>query len=158
MAKYPRCPYCHTYHKQCANTRFEAEGLQLEEMPLREQKLVIPCRLDGLNELIEAARSHWSRGAKQKAEQEEIISLSIMAARLKPIPGPFKMKIHYAEPNTARDPDNIVSAKKYILDALQKMKIIPNDSQKYVLGFEESWGLATKDMPEGVHIKLIEEI
>lgn len=155
---YPACGFCGERHKVCEPTELQKAGLEYIETPLSEQKLFIPHRLDGLNDLIDAARSHWSNGAKQKREQEEIVMWAIKKCSLKPIRNPFRMEIFFAEPNTARDPDNITSAKKYILDALQKMKIIPNDNQKYVLGWTENWGLADNKRPVGVHIKLIEEI
>lgn len=114
-------------------------------------------RLDGLNEVIKEARTHWSKGADHKKAQQELVEWAILDAKkkgLKPVTGPFRLKLHFAEPNTARDPDNIVSAKKFILDALQTMKIIPNDNQKYVMGFEESWA---EEDPNGVQITLIED-
>lgn len=39
--------------------------------------------------------------------------------------------------NRKRDIDNVSSAKKYILDALQRAKILKNDSPKYVVGHKD---------------------
>lgn len=124
---------------------------------MRIQSLYIPYRLNGLNELIAEARCHWKKGAEEKKHQDDLVMWAVKENRIKPISGPFKMTIHFSEPNEKRDPDNIVCAKKYILDGLKKMGIIVDDSQKYVKGWTESWGLATKEKPIGVHIKLIEE-
>lgn len=45
---------------------------------------------------------------------------------------PVYMTFQWVEENRRRDIDNVVSAKKYILDAMQKLKLLPNDSPKYV--------------------------
>lgn len=153
---YEACPQCGERHKQCYATEVEKLGGYIQS-PRREQTLYISQRLDGLNEVIKAARTHWSHGAKHKKAQQAIVEWAIKAAHLKPIEGGFRMEIFFAEPNTLRDPDNIASAKKFILDALQTMRIISNDGQKQVLGWNEGWGLATPERPEGVHIKLIED-
>lgn len=156
---YEPCPICGERHKQCQPSEVDKLGGFIH-VPRREQKFYVNQRLDGLNEVIKEARTHWSRGADHKKAQQEIVEWAIANAKkkgLRPVDGPFRLEIHFAEPNTARDPDNIVSAKKFILDALQTMGIIPNDNQKFVLGFTESWGLATTEKPVGVHIKLIED-
>lgn len=41
------------------------------------------------------------------------------------------------EPNKNRDPDNIAFAKKFILDALVRKRILKGDSQKYIQGFHD---------------------
>ena len=38
-----------------------------------------------------------------------------------------------------RDKDNVAFAKKYILDALQKSGILPNDNNKYIAGFIDTF-------------------
>lgn len=157
--QYEPCPHCGTRHKQCEPSKAEQLGGYIVP-PKREQKFYVNQRLDGLNEVIKEARTHWSHGANHKKAQQEIVEWAIVAAKKKglaPVTGPFRLELFFAEPNTARDPDNIVSAKKFILDALQTMKIIPNDNQKFVLGFSERWGLADEKHPVGVHIKLIED-
>lgn len=148
--EFPVCDRCGTRHKVCE------PPIDFIQTPIREQKLFIPQRLDGLNTTTNKNRAHWSKGAAHKKEQEQIVMWAIKECGIRPIPGAFRMEIHYSEANTKRDPDNIASAKKFILDALQKMKVIENDSQKFVKGWTESWGLKTPKMPLGVHIKLIE--
>lgn len=157
--QYEPCPHCGTRHKQCEPSEAEKLGGYIVP-PKREQSFFVNARLDGLNEVIQEARTHWRAGAAHKKAQQEIVEWAIVEAKkkgLQPVTGPFRIALHFAEPNTARDPDNIVSAKKFILDALQTMGIIPNDNQKYVLGFAESWGLADEQHKVGVHIKLIED-
>jgi len=99
-------------------------------------EFVISGRLPGLNQYTNACRTHWSRGAKLKRQTEEHIGWHILAARgarkLRPVHGPVSLAIEWHESNRRRDFDNIVSAKKFILDAMQKMGIIPNDNREYV--------------------------
>lgn len=155
--EYPVCEHCGTRHKQCFPSNVEEAGLDYIPTNRRVQLLTIDQRLDGLNDIIAANRKHWSAGNKLKEANELIVQWAIKTSHVKPINGPFKMEIFFSEPNEKRDPDNILSAKKFLLDALQQMQIIPNDGQKQVKGFSESWGLATNEFPVGVHIKLIEE-
>lgn len=99
-------------------------------------EFVILGRLPGLNEYTKACRSHWSKGAKMKRQVEEDIGWHILAARgahkLRLVHGPVSLSISWHESDRRRDFDNIVSAKKFILDAMQKMGIIPNDDREHV--------------------------
>lgn len=45
---------------------------------------------------------------------------------------PVVIELSWQEPNNRRDVDNIQSSKKFILDALVEMKILPNDTRKWV--------------------------
>lgn len=99
-------------------------------------EFIITGRLPGLNQYTNACRTHWSRGAKLKRAIEEDIGWNILAARgagkLRPVHGPVSLSIEWHESDRRRDFDNIVSAKKFILDAMQKMGIIPNDDREHV--------------------------
>ena len=89
----------------------------------------IPMRLPSLNDYIDACRSHWSNGARFKQQVEEGILWDIKAAQgrgmLRPASGPVHVSFEWHESDKRRDFDNIVSAKKFILDAMQKAGIIP---------------------------------
>lgn len=99
-------------------------------------KFCIEQRLPGLNELINANRTNKYRGAQLKKDTEQMISLYILNAvnndKLKPIDGSCTVNFDWCERTRKRDVDNIQSSQKFILDALQKTGIIPNDSQRYV--------------------------
>jgi len=43
------------------------------------------------------------------------------------------------EPNRRRDADNVAFAKKFILDALVGLGVLPDDSRKYVTGFADEF-------------------
>lgn len=96
----------------------------------------IEQRLPSMNELIAANRQNRYKGAKMKRETEELIGQYIHIARLrgtiKPVSEPVEVHIEWHEKTKKRDTDNIQSAQKFILDALQKQGILINDSRRYV--------------------------
>lgn len=96
-------------------------------------KFVIQGRLDDLNKYIGACRTNLYKGAKMKRDNEKICMFYIKQAKVKKVENyPIKVKIDWYEKNRRRDVDGIQFATKFILDSLVKMKIIENDSQKYV--------------------------
>lgn len=96
----------------------------------------IEMRLPSMNEVINANRINKYKGAQMKREIEYSITAYIMAAgfkgTLKPARKPVEISIEWHESNHRRDVDNIQSGQKFILDAMQKSGIIPNDSRRYV--------------------------
>lgn len=101
----------------------------------------IQGRLPSLNDFIYECRSHWSKGYKFKAQVENGILWDIKAAtgrgQLVPASGPVVISFEWHESDKRRDLDNIYSAKKYILDAMQRAGILENDSRKYVVGLHD---------------------
>lgn len=116
----------------------------------------IEMRLPGLNEYTDANRTHAQKGGRFKRETEADIMLFIMIAKrrgeLRPVDYPVTLNIEWYEQTRKRDPDNIVSAKKFILDALVKGGILPNDTQRYIKGFTERILIAKS---AGVKVELI---
>ena len=94
------------------------------------QKFTIQCRLPGLNEVVGANRSNAYMGAALKHKADDAVRWAIRVAKLKPIKGAAHIKLHFVEQNRRRDPDNIYSAVKFVLDALVKEGILENDSQR----------------------------
>ena len=99
-------------------------------------ELLIDAQLPTLNEYTVANRSHWSKGAAFKKQVERLIGgyimLSIAQKKLRSIKKPCEIFIEWHEGTMRRDVDNIQSAQKFILDALQAYKIIANDNRKHV--------------------------
>ena len=98
-------------------------------------------RLPGLNDLIAKNRLSKYAGAELKRKTENLICEYIRGAlekgTLHPVNGQCAIAFTWWEPNRKRDLDNIYSAKKFVLDAMVKEKIIPNDSQKYVVSLTD---------------------
>lgn len=96
------------------------------------QTFTIQGRLDGLNEYTAACRANRFAGANCKKVNQGRVQKAIREAGLVPMGVPIALNICWFEAPKCkgarlRDPDNIAFAKKFILDALQAEKVIPND-------------------------------
>jgi hypothetical protein len=100
------------------------------------QTLKIPIKLTNMNELINANRSHWSKGKKLKEADTEAILYLCKSQRLIPFVKPIHIYCKWNYKRTSQDPDNIRTQIKPILDGLKNAGIIPNDSVKFILRFD----------------------
>ncbi len=96
--------------------------------------IVIKGELPSLNEMTNANRTHWSKGSKLKKNATELCRIAFVGQKIEP---GFKMVCHWYCKNKKKDPDNIASAKKAILDGAQKAGAIENDGWAQVKGFED---------------------
>lgn len=101
------------------------------------QRFNIKGRLMGRNEFDYYNRSHWSKGKKAKAGEQEKVVAAILAAKLVPVEGPIEVGVTFVEGmarnGRMRDPDNISGGGiKVILDALKECGIIPDDNPRIV--------------------------
>lgn len=101
-------------------------------------KIEIPLKLPSLNEIISANRANKYAGAEKKKQIETAIMWYLKLVREK-ITEPVTIHFTWYEKNQKRDKDNVASAKKFVLDALQKSGILPNDNNKYIAGFTDSF-------------------
>jgi Holliday junction resolvase RusA-like endonuclease len=99
-------------------------------------ELLIDAQLPSLNQYQNACRSHWSKGAEFKKDVETLIGnfikIALLQKKLHRVEKPCEIFIEWHEATKRRDVDNIQSAQKFILDALQHHNIIKNDSRKYI--------------------------
>ena len=94
---------------------------------------VIPMRLPGLNEYIDAERTHRQKAAKLK----RLVQRDISACILDQLGGaaydcPVDIEYTWYEPDRRRDKDNIAFAKKFINDALVSCGVLPNDGWRNI--------------------------
>lgn len=99
------------------------------------QTVWIAGKLPGLNEYINACRSNAYTGAKMKKDVEQLIAWQII--KVKPAKGAVFIRFWWHESTKRRDKDNVMSAKKFILDALQKCGKIKNDNNRYIAGLDD---------------------
>lgn len=119
-------------------------------------KFTIDGRLDDLNKYTKACRTNPYVGAKMKKDNEKVVMFYIQKAKLQKVKRyPIKVDIHWYEKDRRRDIDGITFGTKFILDALVKMKIIEDDSQKYINEIEHHVSI-DKEHPH-ISIELIEE-
>lgn len=96
-------------------------------------KLIIPGRLPCMNDLIAANRLNKYAGAGvKKKTQRQIILILQPQVQGQRFTEKVNIHIEYYEKDMRRDEDNVMSAAKFILDALQDIELILNDSRKYV--------------------------
>lgn len=94
---------------------------------------VIPMRLPGLNEYIDAERTHRQKAAAMKRRVQRDISACI----LDQLGGaaydcPVDIEYTWYEADRRRDKDNIAFAKKFINDALVECGVLPNDGWRNI--------------------------
>lgn len=106
-----------------------------------EYLLVIPGRLDNLNDFIRADKVSRYKGGEMKANNENIVSAYILRClRGVKIEKPVYMEYTWFEKNKRRDLDNISSfGRKVIQDALVNHGVLKNDGWKEIKGFSDKF-------------------
>jgi Holliday junction resolvase RusA-like endonuclease len=102
----------------------------------RQNYLYIGQQLPSLNEYVAKNRTNPNVGATFKRSVEDTIQMWIAACvgsgNLHRIESQCEIVIDFYERTKRRDVDNVQSATKFILDALVKAGILPNDNQRWV--------------------------
>lgn len=98
--------------------------------------LTIEGNLPSLNEYTNANRTNKYAGGRVKRKSTELVSL-YCKAQLKEKYKKVFLEIDWYEKDEKKDPDNIIFAKKFILDGLVEAGIVKNDNRKHVAGFKE---------------------
>jgi len=114
-------------------------------------RIVIPDSFPTLNEYVNAERTNRYIGAKIKKEETERVRLHCL--RAKKLDKPVFIYFFWHVKNARKDPDNIAFAKKFILDGLVQAGVIKDDTQKYIVGFQDEFFI---DKNERVEIELEE--
>jgi Holliday junction resolvase RusA-like endonuclease len=102
-----------------------------------KEMFLINQKMPSLNDYVRANRANVHIGNKFKQDTEQAIGWAIkqakIAGNLTPKTEPIDIIVDYYEKDRKRDVDNILAGgNKFILDALVKYEILPNDSRKYV--------------------------
>lgn len=100
-------------------------------------KIVFDGAFPTLNEHIAGMNANRYGGNDMKQVETERVRLQCLRSEKFDIP--VKIKFSWYIKDRRKDPDNIVYAKKFILDGLVKAGIIPNDTQRYIKGFADEW-------------------
>lgn len=106
-----------------------------------EYLLIVPTRLNNLNDYISAERTSRYKGAEMKAQNEELVKIAIKQ-QMKDIriEEPVFMEYRWYEKNRRRDLDNISSfGRKVIQDALVQTHVLQNDGWKEIEGFSDEF-------------------
>ncbi len=114
----------------------------------------IPVRFPSLNEYIGAMNRNRYLGNKMKQENTDLVSIA--ATGVKKFDKPVNISFIYYEPNNRRDVDNVVFAKKFILDGLVRAGVLQDDSQKWVRDITDSVKVTKIPHKVGVYVRLEE--
>lgn len=94
-------------------------------------KLVIPGRLPGLNDMIDAARTSRYKSAELKQTYTDLVAWYAKSARLSHVVQ-ADFIITWYEKDKKRDKDNVMAGQKFLFDGLVKARILKNDGWKQV--------------------------
>lgn len=99
----------------------------------------LPIWFPSLNDYIDEHRKHRMAGANMKKQYTDEVARVLEYMRVEKIKAPVTISFEWHEKNSRRDPDNVIFAKKFILDGMVQAGVIVNDTQRYILGIEETW-------------------
>lgn len=101
--------------------------------------VIIPFPLPGLNEYIEAERSHRQKGAAMKRQWQRSVALALRRQLRGPLREPVTMHYTWYERDRRRDKDNISAfGRKVIQDAMVRdLHALKNDGWSNIDGFSD---------------------
>lgn len=119
-----------------------------------QQVVTIVGTFPTLNDMINDARTHWAKSAKHKKYATELARVQCL--RLKPILKPCTMSFVWYH-STRCDPDNISSGgRKSVLDGMVAAGKIPDDNNKWIIGFDGEDFVKVKKGQEKVVVTITE--
>ena len=86
--------------------------------------------------MIAKSKRHWACYSKTKREHTDNVANIIGKC---PTYQRVFINFQWIEPNKRRDPDNIASARKFVLDGMVKAGLIPDDSWNYIDGWTDTF-------------------
>ena len=120
------------------------------------QTLIVRGKLPDFNSLLNDVKRHWKFYAKSKKYWTGVTVAECVALRLRPVTPPVEIDFVWYT-NGRKDPDNIRIASKMIIDGLVKASILPEDNQKIIKGFTDTFYKDTDDPRVEVTIRSIKE-
>ncbi len=109
--------------------------------------LIIPGRLPGMNEAINASRTNPYKGGSQKRSEQRRVEACVRSQ----LPGvrfhrPVKMAYTWVEKNKRRDKDNVSGyGRKIIQDALVTAGVLANDGWAEIDSFSDKFAVDAKN-------------
>ena len=97
--------------------------------------IIIKGELTDLNTYINLTRTNRFASAKVKRDNTTLVSLQLQQQKETLYKELYIVMIDWYVKDSRKDADNIVFAKKFLLDALVEKNYIKDDGQKYIKGF-----------------------
>jgi Holliday junction resolvase RusA-like endonuclease len=94
-------------------------------------KLIIPGTLPTMNEIIDAAKSHWASYRVMKEDNTNLVAWPAKAKRF-PKMERVNVVITWICPNKLHDKDNIMAGQKFIFDGIKEAGVLKNDGWKQI--------------------------
>ena len=120
------------------------------------ETLIVRGKLPDFKSLINDVKRHWKFYAKSKKYWTGVTVAECVAQRLRPVTPPVVLDFVWYN-NGRKDPDNIRIASKMIIDGLVKASILPEDNQKIIKGFTDTFHKDKDDPRVEVTIRSIKE-
>ena len=120
------------------------------------ETLIVRGKLPDFNSLLNDVKRHWKFYANVKRHWTGVTVAECVAQRLRPVTPPVKIDFVWYN-NGRKDPDNIRIASKMIIDGLVKASILPEDNQKIIKGFTDTFHKDKDDPRVEVTIRPIQE-
>ena len=109
------------------------------------QRLIIRAKMPNLNDVIAASKRHWSYYSKEKKRWTDVAAFEAKAQGLYKMRLPVWVRTTYFMKTRRGDPDNVRVAIKYILDGLVQAGVLEDDSQRWIVGFQDLYDLDRDD-------------
>jgi Holliday junction resolvase RusA-like endonuclease len=104
------------------------------------ETFTITDTLPGMNEYTRANRTNFHTGSEMKRDAELVVWAGIASSRPAKSRGRVRVHFEWFEPNRRRDPDNIRTGSKFILDGMVRAGVIEGDSQRFIAGLSDGFG------------------
>lgn len=106
------------------------------------QGFFVPGPMPNFNDMIDAAKGAGGVG-KHYAKMKEIWTTHVWAhakqARIRPYSQPVRIDFLWCEADQRRDKDNVVAARKFVLDGLVMAGVLKDDGWDYVVGWTDDF-------------------
>ena len=120
-----------------------------------EQWFFIPDVFPSENQWLGWAKRHWGVYKKERDYHKARVVCAIREAGITELASfPVRIIFRWMEKNGRRDLDNIAAGgRKIIIDAIVGEGLLPDDTRKYVCGFEDTFPPPDKKKA-GVHVTI----
>ena len=113
--------------------------------------LIFPLELPGMNEIVDAAKGCGGTGRLYSKMKKDFTNTIALMTRAQFKGAPFEryfLGFAWFFKDARKDPDNIIAAKKFILDGMVVGKALAGDTQKHFMGIDyECWSVDRSKKP-----------
>jgi hypothetical protein len=102
-------------------------------------RITVPGEMPGMNEIVAEAKRHFGSYSEMKALYTGAVRYA--AHGLPRVCGPAVVTCHWYVRNRRRDPDNISSGTKFLLDGLVTAGVLEGDGWKHIAGISHTFAV-----------------